>query len=128
MPGNSQRWIALLGRRDGPIDGVADYCTYLSAALGLHGYELETVRVPWAGTRLGRWACGSASKGSVLLQYTALVGNPRGERTATIVDPAASPQERTADVVARLVDAPSGRTHQVCYGEWATHALLIFKK
>jgi len=29
MPGNYQRWIALLGRRDGPTDRVADYCTYL---------------------------------------------------------------------------------------------------
>src|SRR6267143_912642 len=78
MPGNPQRWIALLGRRDGPTDGVADYCTHLGAALGLHDCELETVRVPWPergwGAALadlrrraedwrGRW---------VLLQYTAL--------------------------------------------------------
>lgn len=47
MPGNAHRWIALLGRRDGPTDGVADYCTHLGAALGLHGYELEIAPVPW---------------------------------------------------------------------------------
>lgn len=84
MPGNFQRWIALLGRRDGPTDGVADYCTYLGAALRLHGYELETVHVPWPehgwGAALadlrrraedwsGRW---------VLLQHTALSWSRRG--------------------------------------------------
>jgi hypothetical protein len=47
MPGSSRRWIALLGRRHGPTDGVADYCTHLGAALGLHGYELEIAPVPW---------------------------------------------------------------------------------
>jgi hypothetical protein len=38
--------VALLGRRDGPKDGMGDYCTYLGATLGRHAYNLEIVRVP----------------------------------------------------------------------------------
>lgn len=48
MPGNSQRWIALLGRRDEPTDGVADYCAWLGRAAAQCGHEFETVRVDWA--------------------------------------------------------------------------------
>jgi glycosyltransferase involved in cell wall biosynthesis len=78
MLGNSQRWIALLGRGDGPTDGVADYCTHFGAALRLHGYEFKIVRVAWqergwsAALRdLRRKA--EAWRGCwVLLQYTAL--------------------------------------------------------
>jgi glycosyltransferase involved in cell wall biosynthesis len=78
MPGNSQRWIALLGRRDKPTDGVADYCTHLSAALGSRGYELEIVRVPWPERGWGVALADLRRRAKdwrgcwVLLQYTAL--------------------------------------------------------
>ena len=78
MPGNPQRWIALLGRRDGPTDGVADYCTHLGAALGLHDCELETVRVPWPERGWGAALTDLRRRAEdwrghwVLLQYTAL--------------------------------------------------------
>jgi glycosyltransferase involved in cell wall biosynthesis len=68
----------LLGRRDEPTDGVAEYCTHLGTALGLRGYELEIVRVPWPERG---WVAALADlrrraedwRGCwVLLQYTAL--------------------------------------------------------
>jgi glycosyltransferase involved in cell wall biosynthesis len=78
IPGNSQRWIALLGWRDGPTDGVADYCAHLGIALGLRGYELEIVRVLWP-ERGWRAALAELRRRAedwrgcwVLLQYTAL--------------------------------------------------------
>jgi hypothetical protein len=40
-----ERIMALVGRRDEPTDGVADYCTWLGGALGEFGYQLETVRL-----------------------------------------------------------------------------------
>lgn len=76
--------VALVGRRDEPTDGVADYCEWLGGAVGEFGYRLETVRLEWAarGWRgaladlheraeawRGRW---------VLLQYTALAWSRRG--------------------------------------------------
>ena len=76
--------MALLGRRDEPTDGVVDYCSWLGSALTAHGYELETVRVPWfergwsaafadlkekAAAWRGNW---------VLLQYTTLGWSRRG--------------------------------------------------
>ena len=84
MPGNSQRWIALLGRRDGPTDGVGDYCTYLGATLGLHGYQLEIVRVPWPERGWGAALADLRQRAEdwrgcwVLLQYTALGWSRRG--------------------------------------------------
>jgi hypothetical protein len=84
MPGNAQRWIALLGRRDGPTDGVADYCTYLGAALRLKGYELETVRVPWPEQGWGAALADLRQRAEdwrgcwVLLQHTALGWSRRG--------------------------------------------------
>ena len=84
MPVNSQRWIALLGRRDEPTDGVADYCDWLGSTAAQCGYEFETVRVAWAErgwrdalTELqekaavwrGHW---------VLLQHTTLAWSRRG--------------------------------------------------
>jgi glycosyltransferase involved in cell wall biosynthesis len=74
----------MLGRRDGPTDGVADYCTHLRAALGHHGYDLEIFRVPWP--ELG-WDAALADLrrraedwrgGWVLLQHTALGWSRRG--------------------------------------------------
>ena len=42
-----ETWIALLGRRDTPVDGVEDYCTFLGRALAAKGIELRLARVPW---------------------------------------------------------------------------------
>ena len=76
--------IALVGRRDEPTDGVADYCAWLGGALGEFGYQQETVRLDWpergwnaaladlqekARAWRGRW---------VLLQYTTLAWSRRG--------------------------------------------------
>lgn len=77
-------WIALLGRRDRPVDGVEDYCTFLASALARQSVALRLVHVDWdrlgwlaALLRLsrdarewrGRW---------VLLQFTALGWSRRG--------------------------------------------------
>ena len=82
--GRTETWIALLGRRDTPTDGVEDYCTFLAEALAKTGVELKKVRMPWAEegwlTALrqlqrestewrGRW---------VIVQYTALSWSRRG--------------------------------------------------
>jgi glycosyltransferase involved in cell wall biosynthesis len=78
-----EKWIALLGKRDTPTDGVADYCAFLSEALGRRGVQLEQVRVSWAedgwsaalrklehqaADWRGRW---------VFMQYTALAWSTR---------------------------------------------------
>jgi glycosyltransferase involved in cell wall biosynthesis len=77
-------WIALLGRRDAPVDGVEDYCNFLAAALAAEGVTLELQAVDWAGSGWfaalrdlarrarewrGRW---------VIVQYTALGWSRRG--------------------------------------------------
>lgn len=81
----SQRsWVALLGRRDTPVDGVEDYCTFLAEGLARRGVELTPVRVNWvdqgwpaALRRLRRETAGW--RGSwVLMQYTALGWSRRG--------------------------------------------------
>jgi hypothetical protein len=81
---NAEPIVALVGRRDEPTDGVADYCTWLGGAVGEFGYRLEIVRLDWpergwnytlaelrgmAGAWRGRW---------VLLQYTTLAWSRRG--------------------------------------------------
>jgi glycosyltransferase involved in cell wall biosynthesis len=81
---SQERIVALLGRRDEPTDGVADYCVWLGGALGEFGYQLDTVKLDWAergwnaalaDLRVkarawrGRW---------VLLQYTTLAWSRRG--------------------------------------------------
>ncbi len=80
----NQGWVALLGRKDEPVDGVEDYCTFLGEALARRGVKLTQVRVNWvdqgwlvalrrlcrdAAEWRGRW---------VLLQYTALGWSKRG--------------------------------------------------
>jgi hypothetical protein len=78
------RIIALVGRRDEPTDGVADYCDWLGRSLSGIGYQLETVRVNWL--ELG-WRAALAElkekakhwRGKwVLLQYTTLAWSRRG--------------------------------------------------
>ena len=79
-----QDWIALLGRKDEPTDGVEDYCTFLGRALADRGVELRQVRVPWLkqgwlGALRGLWRDAAAWRGRwVLLQYTALSWSQRG--------------------------------------------------
>jgi glycosyltransferase involved in cell wall biosynthesis len=77
-------WVALLGRRDEPTDGVADYCEFLSRALRRRDIELRIVRVPWVERgwpEALRWLAGESRNWKVervLLQYTALGWSRRG--------------------------------------------------
>ena len=77
-------WVALLGRRDAPTDGVEDYCTYLGRALNGQGVELRRARVEWAERGWGdalrqlRQESAAWSGRWVLLQYTALGWSRRG--------------------------------------------------
>jgi glycosyltransferase involved in cell wall biosynthesis len=76
--------VAMLGRRDEPTDALEQYCVHLGAALRMHDFALEIVRMRWkesgwptafrdleqkAKDWHGRW---------VLLQYTALSWSERG--------------------------------------------------
>lgn len=76
--------IALLGRRDAPVDGVEDYCTFLGEGLARRGVQLTKVHVNWfdqgwlrALQQLRRESSGWRG-GWVLLQYTALGWSRRG--------------------------------------------------
>jgi glycosyltransferase involved in cell wall biosynthesis len=77
-------WLALLGRRDSPVDGVEDYCTYLGMGLARIGIDLGQARVNWADdgwlpALRQLWRESIAWRGSwVLLQYTALGWSRRG--------------------------------------------------
>jgi len=80
----AEPWIALVGRRDMPTDGVADYCAHLCQALETHGIELQLTRVEW---RDGSWlrALRTLFRESrnwrdhwVILQYTAFAWSRRG--------------------------------------------------
>jgi glycosyltransferase involved in cell wall biosynthesis len=80
----TEEWIALLGRRDTPTDGVEDYCTFLGAALAQQGVKMRIVRMPWAEEgwfralrRLWRESAGWRDHW-VLLQYTAMGWSRRG--------------------------------------------------
>ena len=81
---NGEQVILLLGRRDHPTDGVADYCEQLREYGAARGLCFEPVQVPWsekgwqhalaelrevAGAWRDRW---------VLLQYTTLAWSHRG--------------------------------------------------
>jgi glycosyltransferase involved in cell wall biosynthesis len=80
----TERWIALLGQRDMPTDGVDDYCIFLGQALGRRGVELKRVRVHWK--EQGRvaalrqlWRESADWRGDwILFQYTALGWSDRG--------------------------------------------------
>jgi len=79
-----KNWIALLGCKDVPTDGVEDYCSFLGDALARHGIKLHKVRVSWSekGWRRALGQLWSESKDWrdcwVLLQYTALAWSRRG--------------------------------------------------
>jgi|SRR5579863_2990918 len=80
----TQRWVALLGRRDTPTDGVEDYCSFLGEALAQHQIELDQSRVKWAengwlSALRSLWAeSANWGKGWVLLQYAAMAWSRRG--------------------------------------------------
>lgn len=76
--------VALVGRRDEPVDALRDYCAWLGEALDRRGVAMQLVEVRWdqrgwlralaslwkqSGAWRGRW---------VLLQYTALMWSRRG--------------------------------------------------
>lgn len=80
----TKKWVAVLGQRDEPTDGVEEYCHYLGAALSEHAIQLSQIRVPW--TSVG-WQEAVAqveqrireSKPEwALIQYTALAWSRRG--------------------------------------------------
>ena len=77
-------WIALLGRRDLPTDGVEDYCTFLSEALACPGVELKKIRVKWSekgwvAALRQLWRESANWRGMrVLVQYTGLGWSRRG--------------------------------------------------
>jgi len=79
-----QTWIAVLGKRDVPTDGVEDYCTFLGRALGQRGVQLDLVRVDWfdrgwVPALWGLWRASRAWRGRwILLQYTGLSWSRRG--------------------------------------------------
>jgi glycosyltransferase involved in cell wall biosynthesis len=81
---NPEKVILLLGRRDEPVDGVADYCEKLRAAGLRHGLEFEPFFLRWAQkgwgsalTELREAAAGWRDRW-VLLQYTTLAWSRRG--------------------------------------------------
>ena len=81
---NPEKVILLLGRRDEPVDGVADYCEKLREAGFRHGLEFEPVFLQWAqkgwGSALAelREAAAGWRDRWILLQYTTLAWSRRG--------------------------------------------------
>jgi glycosyltransferase involved in cell wall biosynthesis len=81
---SAKRIVALMGRRDEPTDGVADYCAWLGGTIGRYGYEFETFRVDWL-ERGWRAALADLQEKAmawhgcwVLLQFTTLAWSRRG--------------------------------------------------
>lgn len=79
-----QEWIALMGRRDEPTDGVEDYCRFLADSLAKRGIHLQSARVSWDmdGWFRALWKLrqeGKRWRGHwVLLQYTGMAWSRRG--------------------------------------------------
>jgi glycosyltransferase involved in cell wall biosynthesis len=86
-----ESWIALLARRDTPVDGVEDYCTFLGKALGRQGIALEKARVDWLEngwlrTLLRLWRRSANWRGKwVIVQYTAIGWSRRGFPLGSLV-------------------------------------------
>jgi glycosyltransferase involved in cell wall biosynthesis len=82
--GPAETWIALLGRKDFPADGITDYCGYLGQNLAPRGIELRMARVDWVEQGWLRalihlWRQSRDWRGLwVLPQYTALGWSRRG--------------------------------------------------
>jgi glycosyltransferase involved in cell wall biosynthesis len=79
-----EKAVLLLGRRDEPTDGVADYCEKLQGAAAACGFSFEIATVPWAEKG---WTAALAELRSaaaawrdqwVFLQYTTLAWSSRG--------------------------------------------------
>jgi hypothetical protein len=80
----AQKAALLLGRRDKPTDGVADYCEKLSEAGAANGIDFEIARVPWeekgwsGGIAELRRTAANWRDRWVFLQYTTLAWSRRG--------------------------------------------------
>lgn len=79
-----EKVVLLLGRRDEPTDGVADYCEKLCEAGGARGLSFEIVRVEWV-EKGWRRALADLRKAAtawrdrwVFLQFTTLAWSHRG--------------------------------------------------
>lgn len=78
------QWVAVLGRRDEPADGVEDYCSYLTRALARKAVHLGQIRVRWdhdgwvAALRSLWRESATATNSWALLQYTTLAWSRRG--------------------------------------------------
>jgi len=87
----TEKWIALLGRRDLPTDGVEDYCNFLGQALARRGVEFKKIRLEWMDEGWTRalwklWRESAEWQGAwVLLQYTALGWSRRGFPFGTLL-------------------------------------------
>jgi glycosyltransferase involved in cell wall biosynthesis len=74
---NNRQWIALLGPRDTPTDGIHDYCEFLRRALAKRGVDLKIFHVEWKqqGWPVAikdLWQRSRDWRGSwVIMQYTA---------------------------------------------------------
>jgi glycosyltransferase involved in cell wall biosynthesis len=81
---NEKQAILLLGRRDRPVDGVADYCEKLREAGPARGLSFEIASVPWdeKGWREAfadlRKAAAAWRDRWVFLQFTTLAWSRRG--------------------------------------------------
>jgi len=81
---SAEQAILLLGRRDFPTDGVADYCDNLREHGAAHGLSFEIVQMAWAekGWRAAlaelREAAAAWRDRWVILQYTTLAWSRRG--------------------------------------------------
>lgn len=86
-----REYIAFLGQRQPPFDGVEDYCIQLEQALAKQGYTLKRVRMPWKEigwmrSLLWLWT-ESAQWGDkwVIVQYTAFSWSQRAIPIAFLV-------------------------------------------
>jgi glycosyltransferase involved in cell wall biosynthesis len=81
---STERIVALVGQRDEPTDGVADYCAWLGGALGACDFELATFRVRWPELSWSSALAELREKAEqwrgcwVLLQYTAMAWSRHG--------------------------------------------------
>lgn len=79
-----KNWIALLGRRDMPTDGLEDYSRFLGSALAQQGVKMGLARVEWfdrgwVPALWKFWRQSAAWRGNwVLVQYTSLAWSRRG--------------------------------------------------
>lgn len=137
----TEHWVAVLGQRDVPTDGVEEYCHYLGGALSKYAIQLSQIRVPWA--EVGWQKAIAQLEQSIrevkpawaLIQYTALAWSRRGfplevtrmvramkqcgVRCAVVFhDPTPYPGRRLADRIRRRVQLHVMR-HIACQADLA---------